>query len=97
MTNDSSSIRAPRVGVVGGSGYTGRELLRILAGHRGVQTRWATSRSEAGRPTAVRGLPYQDLGFEALEDRVDEVRDLDAQLGGMDRPFIEESGKDEAQ
>lgn len=68
MNNDSSSGGVPRVGVVGGSGYTGRELLRILAGHGGVQTRWATSRSEAGRPTAVPGLVYRDLDFGALGD-----------------------------
>lgn len=35
-------------GVLGGTGYTGRELLRLLAGHPGVRVGWATSRSEAG-------------------------------------------------
>lgn len=64
----SSLSAAPRVGVVGGSGYTGRELLRILAGHRTVTTRWATSRSETGRPSPLPGLDYADLGFEALDE-----------------------------
>lgn len=67
MTTESSSA-LPRVGVVGGSGYTGRELLRILARHRGVETVWATSRSEAGQATPVPGLVYRDLGVEGLAE-----------------------------
>lgn len=68
ITDSKSSATRPRVGVVGGSGYTGRELLRILARHPGVETVWATSRSEAGQPTPVAGLAYEDRGFEALAD-----------------------------
>jgi len=41
-----------RVGVVGGTGYTGVELLRLLAGHPEVQLEAITSRGEAGRPVA---------------------------------------------
>ncbi|NEV64526.1 N-acetyl-gamma-glutamyl-phosphate reductase [Thiorhodococcus minor] len=41
-----------RVGIVGGTGYTGAELLRILARHPGVELRAITSRSEAGKPVA---------------------------------------------
>ena len=37
------------VGVLGGSGYTGLEVLRVLRGHDGVTVRFATSDSEAGR------------------------------------------------
>ncbi|HFD79653.1 MAG TPA: N-acetyl-gamma-glutamyl-phosphate reductase [Gammaproteobacteria bacterium] len=37
------------VGVVGGTGYTGVELLRLLAQHPEVQLELVTSRSEAGR------------------------------------------------
>ena len=40
------------VGVVGATGYTGVELLRLLAGHPGVEIKIVTSRSEAGRPVA---------------------------------------------
>ncbi|MBI3560556.1 MAG: N-acetyl-gamma-glutamyl-phosphate reductase [Gammaproteobacteria bacterium] len=36
------------VGIVGGTGYTGVELLRLLAGHPQVNLRVITSRSEAG-------------------------------------------------
>ena len=38
-----------RVGVVGGTGYTGVELLRLLLRHPGVTVSVITSRSEAGR------------------------------------------------
>jgi len=40
------------VGVVGGTGYTGVELLRLLAAHPEVSLRSITSRGEAGRPVA---------------------------------------------
>ncbi|MGA7800857.1 MAG: N-acetyl-gamma-glutamyl-phosphate reductase [Gammaproteobacteria bacterium] len=40
------------VGVVGGTGYTGVELLRLLAGHPAARARVITSRSEAGTPVA---------------------------------------------
>ena len=37
-----------KVGVVGGTGYTGVELLRLLAGHSQVEVTAITSRAEAG-------------------------------------------------
>ena len=41
-----------KVGVVGGTGYTGVELLRLLAGHPDAELAVITSRSEAGLPVA---------------------------------------------
>jgi N-acetyl-gamma-glutamyl-phosphate reductase len=41
-----------KVGIVGGTGYTGVELLRILATHPGVDLSVITSRKEAGMPVA---------------------------------------------
>ncbi|HSH29629.1 MAG TPA: N-acetyl-gamma-glutamyl-phosphate reductase, partial [Thiohalobacter sp.] len=41
-----------KVGVVGGTGYTGVELLRLLAPHPQVDLRAVTSRGEAGRHLA---------------------------------------------
>lgn len=41
-----------KVGIVGGTGYTGVELLRLLASHPQVQLQIITSRSEAGMPVA---------------------------------------------
>ncbi len=59
-----------KVGVVGGTGYTGVELLRLLTGHPEVELTVITSRSEAGRPVAdlfpnLRG--YTELAFVAPE------------------------------
>ena len=55
-----------RIGVVGGTGYTGVELLRLLALHPQAQLEVITSRSEAGLPVAdlfpnLRG--HIDLAF----------------------------------
>lgn len=57
-----------RVGVVGATGYTGVELLRLLAGHPGAQLSVVTSREQAGRPVAAlfRNLRrHVDLEFSA--------------------------------
>jgi N-acetyl-gamma-glutamyl-phosphate reductase len=55
-----------KTGIVGGTGYTGVELLRLLAGHPEVELSVITSRSEAGREVAdlfpnLRG--YLDIRF----------------------------------
>ncbi len=57
-----------RVGVVGGTGYTGVELLRLLVGHGQVELRVITSRSDAGLAVTdmfpnLRG--HLDLRFSA--------------------------------
>lgn len=41
-----------KVGIIGGTGYTGSELLRILLRHPAVEVRAITSRAEAGKPVA---------------------------------------------
>lgn len=41
-----------KVGIVGGTGYTGVELLRLLAGHPAVELAVITSRAEAGTPVS---------------------------------------------
>jgi N-acetyl-gamma-glutamyl-phosphate reductase len=56
------------VGVVGASGYTGREVLSILARHPDVAVRFATSRSEAGAPTPVAGLRMEDPDDAPLDE-----------------------------
>lgn len=55
--------------MVGASGYTGRELISVLARHDGVRVALATSRSEAGAPTGLPGLRYT----EADPDRLGEL------------------------
>ncbi len=51
-----------KVGIVGGTGYTGVELLRLLATHPGVELTAITSRKEDG-------LPVADM-FPSLRGRV---------------------------
>ena len=41
-----------KAGIVGGTGYTGAELLRLLARHPAVELRAVTSRNQAGRAVA---------------------------------------------
>jgi N-acetyl-gamma-glutamyl-phosphate reductase len=60
-----------KVGIVGGTGYTGVELLRLLAPHPGVELVSITSRSENGTPVAdmfpsLRG--HVDLKFSTPEN-----------------------------
>jgi N-acetyl-gamma-glutamyl-phosphate reductase len=57
-----------KVGIVGGTGYTGVELLRLLAAHPEVQLTAITSRKEDGLPVAdmfpsLRG--HVDLAFSS--------------------------------
>ncbi|WP_338412041.1 N-acetyl-gamma-glutamyl-phosphate reductase [Psychrobacter raelei] len=63
-----------QIAIVGGTGYTGVELIRLLSSHPKVNIKWLTSRSEAGKPVAsifpsLRGiseLTYSDLGEDTL-------------------------------
>src|SRR5574337_215202 len=71
-----------KVGVVGGTGYTGVELLRLLAQHPEVELRAITSRGEAGQKVAdmfpsLRGRV--NIAFEAPQD---------AQVGNCDVVFF---------
>ncbi len=59
-----------KAGIVGGTGYTGVELLRLAAGHPQMELSVITSRSEAGMPVAdmfpnLRG--HVDLRFSELD------------------------------
>ncbi|MBZ0124949.1 MAG: N-acetyl-gamma-glutamyl-phosphate reductase [Rhodocyclaceae bacterium] len=64
-----------KVGIIGGTGYTGVELLRILAQHPQVELQAITSRGDAGTPVAnmfpsLRGrvaLDFVDPKAAALE------------------------------
>jgi len=61
------------VGIVGGTGYTGVELLRLLLRHPDVQVSVLTSRTEAGKRVddmfpSLRG--YTDLQFSDLDMNV---------------------------
>lgn len=47
-----------KAGIIGGAGYTGGELIRLLLNHPGVETSFIHSRSNAGKPVQ---LIHQDL------------------------------------
>ena len=63
-----------KVGIVGGTGYTGVELLRLLAQHPQVEIAAITSRTEAGMPVSklfpnLRGhvdLPFSEPSLDVL-------------------------------
>ncbi|WP_068636130.1 N-acetyl-gamma-glutamyl-phosphate reductase [Thauera butanivorans] len=71
-----------KVGVVGGTGYTGVELLRLLSRHPQVELTAITSRGEAGMPVAEM--------FPSLRRRVDLkfVAPQDAALEKCDAVFF---------
>ncbi|HEX8432913.1 MAG TPA: N-acetyl-gamma-glutamyl-phosphate reductase [Longimicrobium sp.] len=68
-----NGISKVRVGVLGATGYAGREAVRLLAGHGGATLAFATSESEAGQPLRARG------GADVTLTRL-----ADAELGGCD-------------
>jgi N-acetyl-gamma-glutamyl-phosphate reductase len=59
------------VGILGGSGYTGAELLRLCHGHPDLRVAWATGDTQAG--TAVAALypslaaAYPEMAFETFD------------------------------
>ena len=62
--------RMVKIGIIGGTGYTGAELLRLLAAHPHVELRAITSRGEVGKRVSdlfpsLRG--HVDLAFSAPE------------------------------
>ncbi|MDH3678712.1 MAG: N-acetyl-gamma-glutamyl-phosphate reductase [Acidimicrobiia bacterium] len=71
-----------RVGIVGASGYTGAELLRLLSCHPDFELAAATGDSQAGRPIAEL---YPSLAL-AYGDRVFDAYAPDA-LDGLDVVF----------
>jgi N-acetyl-gamma-glutamyl-phosphate reductase len=62
-----------RAGVLGASGYTGRELIRLLRSHPQLELAFASSEAEAGAPVMGNGLRY--------------VAAADAPLGDVDVVF----------
>lgn len=48
--NSPSGDRGIRVGIAGGAGYTGGELIRLLINHPNVELNFIHSKSNAGNP-----------------------------------------------
>ncbi len=62
-----------RIGVVGASGYTGADLVRLLAGHPRAEIVLMTANAQAGKPLAA---VFPHLGALALPDLI-RVEDAD--------------------
>jgi len=67
---------AMKAGIIGGSGYTGVELLRLLAGHPDIEVATVTAHSRAGQlvgeytpslAAAYRGMVYEAAGPTSLD------------------------------
>lgn len=83
MTDPSS---APlRVGIIGASGYTGAELLRLCARHPAMRVVHATGDTKAGTPVAELypslAVAYGDLAFAEVD--LDLAADLDLVFLGL--------------
>lgn len=66
-----------RVGIIGGTGYTGGELARILSTHPDVEVAAMTSRQNAGRAVAE-VHPFLDGYIDVdFTERISETKDLD--------------------
>ena len=57
-----------KAGIIGGTGYTGVELLRLLARHPGVELTAITSRGEAGTASVAAASPCDGV-YLALNGR----------------------------
>lgn len=70
-----------RVGIIGGTGYTGGELLRLLSMHPKAEITAVTSRKEAGKPVHTAhpnlmklvDLNFEDVDAKAISERCDLV------------------------
>jgi N-acetyl-gamma-glutamyl-phosphate reductase len=82
-----------RVGIIGGAGYTGGELLRLLVNHTGVELVFVQSKSNAGKPLHA---VHQDLiGETGIEFSGEHHHDVDLIFlcvgHGDSKKFLEEN------
>ncbi len=66
------NISRPTAAVIGATGYTGQELVRLLGAHPRLRLGFATSESETGQRVPGAALRYVDVGSVPL-DAVDVV------------------------
>lgn len=71
------------VGIIGASGYTGAELLRLIAQHPGLDLAWATGDTQAGTPAAEL-YPHLAAAYPDLVFRPYDPADAD----GLDLAFL---------
>jgi len=84
-----------QLALIGARGYTGRELLGLLATHPSIELALAASNAQAGLPISdeVPNWPYPDQSFVALAP--DQVDTVDASVwvlavpNGQSQPWVE--------
>jgi len=79
--NTKSNANALRIGVLGASGYTGGELLRLLARHPGAELRMLSADRRAGQAL---GAVFPHLGHLGAPDL---IKLEDADYGALDLVF----------
>ncbi len=83
------AMKRIKTAIVGASGYSGMELLRLLLGHPGVELVAVTSRQESGKALAevfprFRGAPGAELSF--IEPDADAIAATGAQAAFLALP-----------
>ena len=64
-----SEAKTYRVGLVGARGYTGKELLALIAAHPNLELAYASSRALVGQPVDGHAVDYEELGPEDVAAR----------------------------
>ncbi|MBB1116622.1 N-acetyl-gamma-glutamyl-phosphate reductase [Stenotrophomonas sp. W1S232] len=81
------------VGIVGARGYTGAELIRLLAGHPAIELAFVSSRELAGQRVAEHNPAYSGtLCYESLDAGAVAAKGVDAVVlalpNGLAAPFV---------
>ena len=81
------------VGIVGARGYTGAELIRLLAGHPAIELAFVSSRELAGQRVAEHNPAYSGtLCYENLDAEAVAAKGVDAVVlalpNGLAAPFV---------
>ena len=96
------SEQTKKIGIVGATGYTGEELLRVLARHTGVEVAFVTSEKEQGQPVQqiFPQLPaYRGLLFISASAATSQSADLvflclpAGESAPLAQPFIDNGAK----
>ncbi|MEO5509383.1 MAG: N-acetyl-gamma-glutamyl-phosphate reductase [Longimicrobiales bacterium] len=66
MMNQNANTRS--AGIIGATGYTGQELVRLLRSHPGIDLAFATSEAEAGQPVNGNGLRFVNAADAPLAE-----------------------------
>jgi N-acetyl-gamma-glutamyl-phosphate reductase len=80
-TMNATTSNKIRIGILGASGYTGAELVRLLAHHPGADTRLLTADRHAGKPLAT---VFPHLGHLGLPNL---IKIEEAKFDGLDVVF----------